>query len=232
MINKIAIFGFKDSSAGQLYNFLSEDLRQKVDCFISVGEKIEIDIEKEHEIRPNTKTSFIEKDHINGLPVFFNQNIVEILTDRNIDAVYIIEDTGKLREKVYNILSESDVKVLTFIHESVILAGENTIGEGAIIFPLNYLAYKTDVGKCCYLEPNNNIEHHNVIEDFCNILGNVSTGGFTKISKHTQINMHVDIIDKINIGQQSQIGTGSLVLKSIGNNELWFGRPAKFVRNC
>ena len=44
--------------------------------------------------------------------------------------------------------------------------------------------------------------------------------------------MHVDIIDKINIGQQSQIGTGSLVLKSIGNNELWFGRPAKFVRNC
>ena len=48
MTNKIAIFGFKDSSAGQLFNFLPQDIKQKVDCFISVGEKIDIDIKEEH----------------------------------------------------------------------------------------------------------------------------------------------------------------------------------------
>ena len=232
MTNKIAIFGFKDSSAGQLFNFLPQDIKQKVDCFISVGEKIDIDIKEEHNKRPNTKTSFIENDRINGLPVFFTKDITKILSDRNIDAVYIIEDTGKLREQVYNIVSALKIKILNFIHESVLLAGKNTIGEGAIIFPKNYIAYKTDIGKCCYLEPNNNIEHHNVVEDYCNILGNVATGGFTKISKYTQINMHVDIIDKITIGKESIIGTGSLVLGSIGDNQLWYGRPAKYIRNC
>lgn len=231
-MQKIAIFGFKDSSVGQLINFLPKDQKEKVDCLITIAPQVQIDIEKEHDQRPHRRTSFVKDNKIHGKPVFFTSEFMEVLSERKIDAVYIMEDTGTDREKIYNAVKQNKIDVLTFIHDSVLLAGANIIGEGSIIFPNNYIAYKTDIGRCCYLEPGNNIEHHNVIDDFCNILGNVATGGFTKIGKGTKVNMHVDIIDKLRIGEHSTIGTGSLVMKDVGDNQLWYGRPAKFVRNC
>ncbi len=56
------------------------------------------------------------------------------------------------------------------------------------------------------------------------------TGGFTKIGNHCEINILVDIINRIRIGNFSRVGAGSLVLKNIGNKELHYGRPAKFIR--
>lgn len=34
----------------------------------------------------------------------------------------------------------------------------------------------------------------------------------------------------ISIGENSMIGAGSVVTKSIPDNELWYGNPARFVK--
>ncbi|MCG9910015.1 MAG: N-acetyltransferase [Flavobacteriales bacterium] len=38
------------------------------------------------------------------------------------------------------------------------------------------------------------------------------------------------ILGGITIGKNAMVGAGSLVTKSIPDNELWFGSPAKFIR--
>ena len=38
------------------------------------------------------------------------------------------------------------------------------------------------------------------------------------------------ILCGLSIGENSMIGAGSLVTKSIPDNELWYGNPAKFIR--
>lgn len=38
------------------------------------------------------------------------------------------------------------------------------------------------------------------------------------------------ILGGVTIGKNAMVGAGSLVTKSIPDNELWFGSPAKFVR--
>ena len=41
------------------------------------------------------------------------------------------------------------------------------------------------------------LEHHGIIGDFCNVNPGLTTGGLVKISDFCQINMSVDIINRI-----------------------------------
>jgi UDP-2-acetamido-3-amino-2,3-dideoxy-glucuronate N-acetyltransferase len=53
----------------------------------------------------------------------------------------------------------------------------------------------------------------------------------TTIKKNASIGAGSVILGGITIGENAMIGAGSLVTKDIPANELWFGTPAKFVRN-
>ena len=205
----IAIFGFKDSTVGQLLNILPKDLRKKIKCLISIGNLKKIDTKIENNKRPNNKTSFIKNGKIFNLPVYFSKTPIEILKKEKIKKVFILEDTGKDRYKIYNLIKKkSNIEILSFIHKSCKVMGENFIGEGTIIFPNNYIGYKSDIGICCFIQSGCQIEHHNVIGNFCDINPRLTTGGFSKISDFCEINMSVNIINKIEIGPYSRIGAG------------------------
>ena len=50
----------------------------------------------------------------------------------------------------------------------------------------------------------------------------------TNIEEGASIGANSTIIGGINIGAYSMVGAGSVVTKNIGDNELWYGNPAKF----
>jgi UDP-2-acetamido-3-amino-2,3-dideoxy-glucuronate N-acetyltransferase len=52
----------------------------------------------------------------------------------------------------------------------------------------------------------------------------------TLIKKNASIGAGSIILGGITIGENVMIGAGSVVTKSIPDNQLWFGNPAKFVR--
>jgi len=53
----------------------------------------------------------------------------------------------------------------------------------------------------------------------------------THIKKGSSIGAGCIIMGGITIGENSLIGAGSLILKDVPSNQLWFGNPAKFIRN-
>ena len=61
MKNNLAIFGFKDSFAGQLINMLDDEVRKNLNCLISYSRITKLNINKEHKKRPNKKTEFVKK---------------------------------------------------------------------------------------------------------------------------------------------------------------------------
>ena len=110
------------------------------------------------------------------------------------------------------------------------MAGKNKVGEGVIIFPNNYIGYKSDIGNSTIIQSSCSIDHHNIIGNFCDINPNLTTGGFVEIEDNCLINMSVDIINRIKIKKYSRIGAGSLVLKNTISNYLYYGRPAKKIK--
>ena len=233
MIKDIAIFGFgnMDGNVGILLNFLDKKFIKRLNCVISLTKQQKnIDIKKESRKRYSKKIEFVINNKFYNLPVFDSKNFIKILKDRKIKKTFIIAKVGKEKSIVFKKCKKENIKILSFIHSSVKLIGQNNIGEGTIIFPDCYIGYKSDIGDGCFIHSGCRIEHHNTIGNFCDINPNLTTGGFTKIGNYCEINMSVDIINKIKIGNFSRVGAGSLVLKNVGNKELHYGRPARFVR--
>ena len=76
----------------------------------------------------------------------------------------------------------------------------------------------------------NNLVHiaHNAVINNNTIIGcNVCICGSVTIGKCSWIAPSVVVRDRINIGENVKIGLGSVVTKSVPDNEIWFGNPAK-----
>lgn len=229
MTKNICIFGFLDSEAGQLYNLLNNKIQKKIKYFVCIDKLPKINIRNEQKKRPNKKTSFCVNGKLFGITVLQFPDYEKIIKKDKIKECFIAESNIKKRIKIYKFAKKNRIKVNSFVHPSVLFGkkSSSSIGEGSIIFPKNYIGYKTDIGRCCIIQSNCNIEHHNKIEDFCNLNPGIFTGGFTKIEEQTEVHIHSTIINRITIGKKSRVGAGSLVIKNVSPKSLVFGRPAK-----
>lgn len=227
-MKQIAVFGFTDTLAGQVVNFLGLDA---VAFFISVNPLPKLDIERQHALRPNAKTEFVQQGRLLGKEVVVTTDYVSLLRMRGVGRCLVLEDDRYLRREIITTLNQKGIEVMSYVHPSTILCGHNTIGNGVVMFPLCYVGYKADVLDGTIVQSNCTIEHHSVIGRFCDINPNLTTGGFVGIGDLSEINMSVDIINRVTVGKHTRIGAGSLLLENTGESELWFGRPARFVRS-
>jgi UDP-3-O-[3-hydroxymyristoyl] glucosamine N-acyltransferase len=228
VMEQVAVFGFTDTLAGQVVNFVGLDA---VAFFISVKSLPELNVEEQHALRPNAKTEFVRNGRLFGKEVVVSADYVPLLRMRGIGRCLVLEDDRYLRREIIATLVENGIEVMSYVHPTAILCGHNTIGNGVVIFPQCYVGYKADVLDGTIVQSNCTIEHHSVIGQFCDINPNLTTGGFVGIGDLSEINMSVDIINRIAVGRHSRIGAGSLLLENTGENELWYGRPARFIRS-
>ena len=226
----VAIFGFKDSLVGQFLEIFEINKKFNVRYFVSINPLPYISINNEHKKRPNDKTEFVIDGNIFSKPVYEDREYINRLKKDNISNVIVLEDENYKRYEIIKKLIESNFNILTFIHNTVFIGGNNDIGPGTIIFPMSYVSYKTDIGMGTIIQSNTILEHHNVIGKCCNINPNVTTGGFTFIGNFSTIHISTTIINRINIGENCIIGAGSLVLKDCDKNSLYYGLPAKKIR--
>ena len=69
---------------------------------------------------------------------------------------------------------------------------------------------------------------HNAVVGINNWIGSsVTIAGSALIGDNNTIYAAVAIKDQITIGDNNVIGMGSVVVRNIPSNELWFGNPAK-----
>ena len=227
---KIVIFGFKDGLVGQFLEMAQISKSYDIEYFISIEELPDLNIDHEHRKRPNSKTEFIENGEIFGAPIHVDSEYIGRLSSDNISKVFVLENDNNKRASIIKRLLKAKIDVLSFIHESVWLGGNNFLGVGVIIFPMCYIGYKADIGKGTIIQSNSTIEHHNVVGECCDICPNVTTGGFTYIGDFSAVQISTTIINRISIGQNCRIGAGSLVLKDCEHDFLYYGVPAKKIR--
>ena len=227
---RIAIFGVLDSLAGRLVELLNRLDKYEICLFISARNIPKLDVQFEHSVRPHGRTEFPVGHSIFGKEIFAGDDYIQKLHKSQIESCFILEDDQVLRSQITETLNKAGVKTLSYIDPSTVLGGKNQLGPGTIIFPNCYLGYQTDTEVGSMIQSGSLIEHHSVVGNFVNINPRLTTGGFVKIEDFAQINIAVDISNRIVIGRQSIIGAGSLVLENCDSQSLYYGRPAVLVR--
>ena len=97
-----------------------------------------------------------------------------------------------------------------------------------------YATFGVTIGSNCLISSNCGISSYNHIQLSENRPGNIDQDvKFSKpviIGDNVWIGMNACILPGVEIGNNSIIGSGSVVTKSVPANEIWVGNPAKFVK--
>jgi sugar O-acyltransferase (sialic acid O-acetyltransferase NeuD family) len=160
------------------------------------------------------------------------ENLISVINKHKIDAGLITIGDNWSRSIVYNAIINQipTFEFVNAIHPSVIIGKNVEMGFGVIMMAGVIVNPLAKIGNFTFFATGCQIEHDCIIEDYASVSAGSVMGGYVTIGKFSAITLGVTILDRLKIGENSVIGSGSLVLKDIPNNVLAHGNPINKIR--
>jgi len=137
-------------------------------------------------------------------------------------AVLGYEGFGFVKDTEGNLLKFPQVGRL-IIHDNVEIGANTCIDRGSLV--------DTIIGKGTKISNLCQISHNVIIGENVIITGKVMISGSAVIKNNVWIAPNSSFSGHQTIGEGVVIGTGSVVLKDVPDNEIWAGSPARFLKN-
>jgi sugar O-acyltransferase (sialic acid O-acetyltransferase NeuD family) len=160
------------------------------------------------------------------------EKIEEIVEKYNIEVGIISIGDNWSRYCVYNQIINKipNFQFVNAIHPSVIIGKDVELGVGIVAMAGCIFNPKSIIGNFTFFATGAQVEHDCFIDEFASISAGSVTGGFFKLGKFSAITLGVTIMDRVEIGRNTVVGSGSLVVKSLPDNVLVYGNPCKIIR--
>ena len=144
-------------------------------------------------------------------------------------AIVSIGDNFR-RKQIAHYIQRFGINLINAIHPSAEISESAIIGTGNIIVTGAILHAMTKVGNGCLIDTNAVIEHDCDIRDFSSVGPGAVLCGNVKVNTVTAIGAGATVLEKRSIGKHCVIGGGALVNRSIPDNSLAYGVPAKVIK--
>jgi len=160
------------------------------------------------------------------------ENLKDIILDYNVDGGIITIGDNWSRQYVYQSITKQipDFVFVNAIHPSVIIGNNVKIGVGVVIMAGCIINPKSIVGDFTFFATGAQIDHDCIIEDYASVSAGSVLGGYVIVKRYSAITLGVTVVDRVTIGENTVIGSGSLVTKSIPGNVLCYGSPSKIIK--
>ena len=132
-------------------------------------------------------------------------------------------------ESILNIIP--NFNFVNAIHPSVVIGNTTKLGVGIVAMAGCIFNPKAVIGNFTFFATGAQVEHDCIIHDYASISAGSVTGGYVTLGKLSAITLGVTVVDRVDIGKNTVVGSGSLVTKSLPDNVLAYGSPAKIIRN-
>jgi sugar O-acyltransferase (sialic acid O-acetyltransferase NeuD family) len=160
------------------------------------------------------------------------ENLIDIVEEHSIDAGLITIGDNWSRNYVYNSIIKQmpSFQFINAIHPSVIIGKNVELGFGIVMMAGVIVNPLAKIGNFTFFATGCQIEHDCTIEYYASVSAGSIMGGYVTVGKFSAITLGVTVLDRIKIGINSVIGSGSLVLKDIPDNVLAHGNPINKIR--
>ena len=111
-----------------------------------------------------------------------------------------------------------------YVHETA------SIGEGSIVYPGVRIMANVKIGQNCIVLPNTVLNHDVDVGDYCIINSSCILNGGVNVGSSCYIGSSSSIKENVTIASEATVGMCSVVLKTLEKKGLYFGTPAKFIR--
>lgn len=169
-------------------------------------------------------------ENINGHKTLGGVNEINSL-DKETYLILAIGNPG-IKKQILNNIDNNLVKYPILIHPNVIIDNNQfvEIGEGTIITSGCILTVNIKIGVHVILNLVCTVGHDTVIGDYCSFMPSVNISGEVHIEDSVYVGTGAKIINQLTIGENTIIGSGAVVSKSIPSNCTAVGIPAKPIK--
>ncbi len=169
---------------------------------------------------------------INGIPVVGFERAETTFPD-----ALIVGGVGasSLRQKLMERVAVAGFESATLVHPNVQLSRFVTMGMGTVICAGNILTTNIRLGRHVQINLDCTIGHDVEIDDYATLAPGVHVSGWVRIGKRAYVGTGANIINGTSdaplvIGDDTVVGAGACVTKSLDSSVLAVGMPAKVIK--
>lgn len=133
------------------------------------------------------------------------------------------------KKKYADIILNKGGEFISLVHPTAIIGSNAKWGKGCVIGAYANLSSDTSLGDFVTFSVKAGMGHDSTVGNYSHIGGLTNISGFVSIGKNVTIHPCCNIVPHRKIGDNSIIGTGSVVLNNVKMGTTVFGNPAKKI---
>lgn len=134
------------------------------------------------------------------------------------------------RKRVLERITNPSIKYATLIDPDARIYKDVEIDEGSIVCGGSILAIHTRVGKHVVINLNCTLGHDDIVEDYCVINPGVNISGKVIVRQASDLGTGAKVLQGLQIGPETTVGAGGVVIKSMPEKSVAVGVPAQVVK--
>lgn len=153
------------------------------------------------------------------------------LDNKNQFQYIVAEHILSKRRPVVDYIDEHNLDLITYIHDSVVLANHAppTIGAGTFIFPYTTLLSHTVIGKHCVIGSYCLVGHYSTVGNNCQLRPGVMITGKATIGNNCMLNVRATVVNQVSISDNIELMAFTNVAKSLTEPGIYIGSRAKKI---
>ncbi len=184
---------------------------------------IDENLKKETIIETYKNKKYKVVSNIKGINKLLNKNTFGII---GIGSNFLRKKVAEKVNKIYK-----NFNWTTIISKNSTINRNVRIGKGSLIVSGSVINTGTKIGEHCLINTSSSIDHDNIFENYSSTGPNVTTGGNVELGQCSHLGIGSTVKNQTSIGDNTIIGAQSMVLKNCNKNSVYYGIPAKKIRD-
>lgn len=154
---------------------------------------------------------------------------LDLVTQHEHARFVVCAGSGNVREGLVTRLEALGVgqgRYATLVHPRASLSPDTVVGAGAVVLAGVVATSEVVLGEHVVCMPNVVLTHDDQVEAYATICAGAVLGGGVRIGRAAYVGMAASVREGRSIGAGALVGMGSVVLRDVGQSEVWVGAPA------
>ncbi|AXT59920.1 sialic acid O-acetyltransferase [Aquimarina sp. AD10] len=174
----------------------------------------------------------LENKEVIGIPVLgkYKDLFLEDFKSK-IQDVYCPIGVNSVRAEYLSTLKKEGYGIPGFLHHTVSIAPDVTIGEAVYMLAGNIVMPHTTIGNYIMINMDSTIAHHVTLEDGVFMSSGVNIGALINVRENAYIGMGVTAMTGVKeIGKETLVGAGTVIIKDVPEYATVVGNPARVIK--